>query len=236
MACGLALSACGSSRHAATTTAAAAPSLAVPTGSVVVQVGNTPITTAQYQHWMLIGDATVERPTRSGPLPKLVSYEPPAFTACVAHLRANVAKLKTPTTQKTLETECRQIYTGIQSRILNTLISGYWLRGEAVAQGLSVSAAEITKQFEQEKLTSYPTAAAFRRLQQTSHQTVPDLMFAVETKMLSEKLFSKFQDTKAKGKTEGEAIAAFNQYIDSKWTAKTSCRPGYVVKDCAQAR
>jgi hypothetical protein len=160
-----------------------------------------------------------------------VAYEPSDFTACVAHLlrtgapRSSAAQLKV---------RCEQTYEGIRARILNFLITGYWLRGEAAAEGISVSQAEVQKQFEAVKRAQYPTAASFRRLLDASRQTVSDLMFAVQTQMLSTRLLEKFTKDYGKGRSEQATIAAFNRAIRSKWTARTDCRPGYVVKDCRQ--
>lgn len=97
-----------------------------------------------------------------------------------------------------------------------------------------MSEAEVRKKFEEERRAQYPTAASFRSFQEASRQTVPDLMFAVETQMLSAKLLEKFTKTQPKGKSEQAKTAAFNLGIRIKWTAKTDCQPGYVVQDCRQ--
>jgi hypothetical protein len=229
---GLTLASCGGSSSHATRAGRPASALGpAPAPAVVLQVGATPITGATYDHWMAIGAATVEMPKPSGPVPKPAAYEPPGFTACVAHLHTSTPK-STATAQ--LEARCKKTYEGIQSRILNFLITGYWLRGEAAEQHASVTEAEVHKKFEEEKRANYPTAASFRRLQETSRQTVPDLIFAVETRMLSTKLLEKFTKTHSHEKSEQATVAAFNTSLGSKWTAKTNCKPGYVVRDCKQ--
>jgi hypothetical protein len=226
----LALASCGgSSGHA--TSSNSSTSAATATTTTVVRVGATPISQATYNHWIAIGAATVEMPKPTGPLPKPVAYEPPQFTACVAHLLQAAPK---STTTAELTAKCKKTYEGIQNRILNFLITGYWVRGEAAQQHASVTEAEVRKKFEEEERAHYPTAASFRRLQEASRQTVPDLMFAVETQMLSAKLLEKFTKTQRKGKAEQAAIAAFNKSISSTWTSRTSCQSGYVVPDCKQ--
>jgi hypothetical protein len=230
---GLILTSCGSSVINHMAGAGTAPSLGgrVPADAVVVQVGVTPITGATYDHWMAIGAATVEMPKPSGLVPKPVAYQPPDFTACVAHLHTSAPK---STTTAQLEARCKKTYAGIQARILNFLITGHWLRSEAAEQHASLSEAEVRKKFEEEKRAHYPTTASFRRLQQASRQTVPDLMFAVETQMLSTKLLEKFTKAHGHGKPEQVVIAAFNRSIRSRWIARTDCQPGYVVPDCKQ--
>ena len=227
---GLTLASCGGSGKHATMVRSISPAGPAPADAVVVQVGATPITGATYDHWIAIGVATVEMPKPTGPLPKPVAYEPPNFTACIAHLRTGARK---STTAK-LKATCKTTYEGIQGRILNFLITGNWLRAEAAEQHVSVTEAEVHKKFEEERKANYPSAASFRRLQEASRQTVPDLMFAVETRMLSTKLFEKFTKAHPKGKFEQAKVAAFNTSLTSKWTAKTNCEPGYVVRDCKQ--
>jgi len=198
---------------------------------VVVQVGGTPISRAAYNHWMTIGAATVEMPKPSGALPKPVTYEPPDFRGCVAHLRKTVP-MSTPTVP--LRAECRATYDGIKARIINFLVSGYWLRDEAAEEGISVSHDEVKKKFEEERRAHYPTTASFERLLEASRQTVGDLEFALETQMLSAKLLAKFAKEHGDEKNEQAAVAAFNKGVDSKWILRTTCAPGYVVPDCKQ--
>jgi hypothetical protein len=184
---------------------------------------------------MEIGAATVEMPRPTGPVPKPLAYEPPKFTACVAHLGAG-AGAQTAASAAQLRARCKKTYEGIEDRVLNFLITGYWLRGEAAEQHGAVPEAEVHKKFEEEKRRKYPTATSFRRLREASRQTVPDLEFAVETQLLSGKLLEKFTREHPHESSERATITAFNGSIRSKWTPKTDCRPGYVVPDCRQYR
>jgi hypothetical protein len=229
---GLMLASCGGSGKPKIDITTVASSESGPTTAVVVRVGATPITKATYDHWMAIGAATVEMPKPTAPLPKPIAYEPPDFTACVARQRVNTSKASTAQLRAT----CKKTYEGVQARILNVLISGYWLRGEASERHESVTGAEVRAKFEEEKRVNYPGAASFRRLQEASRQTVPDLEFAVETQMLSARLLEKFTKAHSHEKSERATITAFNKSIKDKWIPRTSCAPGYVVPDCKQYR
>jgi hypothetical protein len=220
----------GSTREAPSTTS---PSAATPPpDAVVVKVGVTQITGATYDHWMAIGAATVELPKPTGPIPQPVEYAPPEFAACIAHLRINAPKSMT-TGQ--LRARCKTTYEGIQRRILNFLITGYWLRGAAAEQHISITEAAVRKRFEEER-RDYLSPAAFHRLQDASRQTVSDLMFAVETRMLSGKLVERFTAAHGRAKSEQSTVIAFNNALRRKWTPKTNCEPSYVIPDCAQER
>jgi hypothetical protein len=196
-----------------------------------VQIGNAAISSAAYAHWMAIGAATVEMPKPTGPLPTVTEYTPPAFTACVVH-RRSLATSATRTAA--LRAGCRRTYEGIQARVLNFLVTGYWLRGEAAEMHASVSQAEVHRKFQEYRQEDFPTQAAFQRLKEASHQSVRDLEFAVETQMLSARLIERFTTRVGKGKTERATIIAFNKHIASKWTPRTNCKPGYIVKGCKQ--
>jgi hypothetical protein len=188
------------------------------------------ISPAVYAHWMGIGAATVEMPKPTGPLPIVTEYTPPVFTACIARRRA----FATSATTTALRAECRKTYEGIQARVLNFLIVGHWLRGEAAEMHASVSQAEVHRKFEEDHQDDYTTPGEFQRFKAASHQGVRDLEFAVETQMLSARLLERFTTRASNGKTEQATIIAFNKYIASKWTPRTSCKAGYIVEDCKQ--
>jgi hypothetical protein len=230
----LVLASCGSSGERATFATGAASTVTGPAAkaTVVAKVGATSITGKMYAHWMTVGEATVEMPKPTGALPAFVVYEPPIFSACVAHLRASAPRIAIDQ----LRANCRKMYERIQARILNFLISGYWLRGEAAERGVSVSVGEVEKKFAEERRANYPTAESFHRLQLASRQTIQDLEFAVETQMLSTKLVEKYAQEHGEQKNEQAAVPGFNRSIRSKWIPRTSCEPDYVVADCKQYR
>jgi hypothetical protein len=224
---GLGLAACGSGvQTASTPPVPGEPSPGdAPAGAVVARVGHRAITRAQYEHWMRIGDV-VDQASQSGRAPsKPVDYEPPGFTGCVAHLRTN-GLLHESTSQ--LKTRCQRKYKEIQTRILGFLIYGYWLREEAAEKGVSVSNAELQREFAKIRHKEFPTAAVLHRLLTVSRQSIQDLKFTIESQMLSTRL-----EPKTNEPPEGQAEALI-QDLYKKWAPRTDCRPGYVVKDCRQ--
>jgi hypothetical protein len=197
---------------------------------LIARVGAFPITASTYEHWMAIGAATVEIPKPNGPLPAVVPYEPPDFTTCVRRRRRTA-----PTrTHVSLRADCRRTYDSIQRRILKFLITGYWIRGEAAAQHIAITEAEVDKRLEEERRATNPTEASFHRLQEASRQTTADLVFAVKTQMLSARLLARFTRADPRTMPERETIAAFNRSMRAKWIAKTSCETGYIVPQCRQ--
>jgi hypothetical protein len=234
----LVLSACGggSGGHArpAARVAPTAAKAATPPGGVVVRVGDMGIGRALYEHWMRIGAATVNPPVPGRPAPGPLVYEPPAFAACIAQSRVAGGGAHATTAQ--LRSSCRQVYAGIQARVLNFLITGYWVRGEAAAEGISVSPAEVRQRFEQERRANYPTADSFRRFQETSRQTPADLMFAVVTQLLSTRMLERYERAHGRSPSASSGVEELNRRIRSGWTKMTDCLPGYVVRDCSKYR
>ncbi len=224
-----ALAACGGSKHATTAanTASAAPD--PPETAVVVRVGTVPITKATYEHWMAIGAATVEMPKPTGPLPKALIYTPPGFSECATELHASSPRA----TAAQLKTRCSKTYASIQSRILSFLITGHWLRQQAAAEHVSVTSSDVTRRLAEERKRE--GSAAYSRIVRASHQTVPDLEYAIETRLLSERLERRYI-AQHKGLTEQQQVAGFNRTITARWEPATHCDAGYVVKDCQEYR
>jgi hypothetical protein len=198
---------------------------------VVARVRGTTITKTAYDHWFAVGAATVERPKSGHPIPRPIKYEPPTFAACVANLSRSHRS-----SRLNLRSTCQRTYEDIKARVLNFLITGLWLRGEATAHGASVSRADVREKFAEERHAHFPTSEAFRRLQSASHQTVADLEFATETQLLSSKLLAAFAKTHGEENEEQNAIAGFNTSLRHRWIPRTDCEPDYVVPDCAQYR
>ncbi len=153
----------------------------------VVQVNGTPITKADFNHWLAIAAAS----SAVGSGAKPVLPEPPNYTACVAHLAATAPKpakgQAAPTTAQ-LKSECEQEYKSLQSEVLGFLISSSWVLGEGSALGIKLTDAEVKKQFEKIKSQQFPKAAEFEKFLASSGQTPSDLLLRVKLNMLSQKI------------------------------------------------
>jgi len=157
-----------------------------------VQVGGTPITKATFEHWMSVASASTAASGTTGAKP--VVPDPPAYTACIAHLKATApkpAKGQTAPTEAALKTQCEQQYKSLQQEVLGFLISSSWVLGEAESLGVKVSDKEVKKQFEQIKNQQFPKAAEFQKFLATSGQSVSDLLLRVKLNLLSSKIQQK---------------------------------------------
>lgn len=182
-------------------------------GNAVVAVDGTPITTATFNHWMMVA-AGSSAPT-TGSKTKPVVPDPPTYKACVAHLEATApkpAKGQPKPTAATLKTQCEQQYTALKQQVLGFLISANWVLGEAKSQGVKVSDNEVKKQFNQVKSQQFPKEADFQKFLASSGQTVSDLLLRVKLDMLSSKIQQKITKNAGKKASEKEVKAYYEQH------------------------
>jgi foldase protein PrsA len=179
-------------------------------GNAVVQVGGNSITKTTYDHWISVAAASS---ATTGTVAKPVVPEPPAYTACIAHLEATAAKpakgqAKPTATQ--LKSECEQQYKSLQQEVLGFLISSEWVLGEGNSLGVKVSDKEVKKQFETIKSQQFPKPAEFEKFLATSGQTVSDLLLRVKLNLLSSKIQQHV--VKSKGTpTEAQIAKYYNE-------------------------
>jgi foldase protein PrsA len=175
-------------------------------GDAVVQVGGTPITKTAFGHWMSVAAAS----SATGTTEKPAVPEPPNYTTCIAHLAKTApkpAKGQSAPTTKQLKSECEQQYKSLQAEVLGFLISSQWVIGEASALNVSLSDAQVKKEFTKIKSAQFPKGAEFEKFLSTSGQTVSDLLLRVKLNMLSAKIQK--QVVKEKSKVTQAQIAKY---------------------------
>jgi foldase protein PrsA len=165
-------------------------------GDSVVAVDGKGITKTTFTHWMNVAGASSATTTGSKP----VIPDPPKYTACIAHTKAQTkpAKGQTAPTEAQLKSQCEQQYKSLQQEVLGFLISSEWVLGEASSLGVKVSDKEVKKQFEKIKSQQFPKAAEFEKFLATSGQSVSDLLLRVKLNLLSSKIQQKIVKQKSK--------------------------------------
>jgi foldase protein PrsA len=168
-------------------------------GNAVLTVDGKPLTKATFAHWM--GVAAISSGAAAGTAGKPVIPEPPAYTACIAHLQATApkpAKGQTPPTASQFKSQCEQQYKSLQQEVLGFLISSQWVIGEGNSLGVKVSDQEVKKRFKSIRDQQFPKAAEFERFLTNSGQTVSDLLLRVKLNLLSTKIQQKIVRSKSK--------------------------------------
>jgi parvulin-like peptidyl-prolyl isomerase len=155
-------------------------------GDAVATVNGNAITKQQFNHWMTVA-------AKSGGQAAAVP-QPPAFKACIAAKRKALPKPgkgQPKTTDAQLKTQCQQEYSQLRDQVLQLLISFQWIEGEAKAQGIKVSDAEVKKQFDTQKKASFPKESDYQKFLKQSGQTEQDILMRVKLDVLSNKIRTK---------------------------------------------
>ena len=160
-------------------------------GNAVANVDGTPITRSEYEKWATI-TAKGSAQGREAVVP-----DPPTFTRCIAQLRSQSrpARGQPAPTDVTLRAQCRQQNEAITSQTMGTLIQNLWIEKEAEEQDVSVSDADVRRQFALTKRQSFPTAKAYDRFLATSGMTEADVLERVRIQALAEALTRKVQES-----------------------------------------
>jgi parvulin-like peptidyl-prolyl isomerase len=187
-------------------------------GNSVAKVGGTNITKDDFNHWLKIAaissqgqtDPAVAAGTKQAEIP-----DPPDYKACVAAKQAAAPKpakgQPAPTTAQ-FKQQCQTEYNGLRDQVLQFLISAQWIVGEAKDQGISVTDAEVNKQFDTTKKQSFPKEADFQKFLKSSGMGLDDLKFRVKVQALSDKLRTKV----TKGKDTVSAAQVSDYYNKNK--------------------
>jgi len=113
---------------------------------------------------------------------------------------------------------------GAKEKALEFLITARWIEGEAAARGIHASPTEAQATYE--RLTHGPAGVAFVSQLRRAGLDTADELLQLRLEQLAAGL-------RAKTGT-GRRLAAFVEAYRSRWRARTSCRPGYVVPECRE--
>lgn len=155
-----------------------------------------------FEHWMTIaarstGVADATAPDRAND-----------YRRCIAVKRKALSpKERQKVTDTRLRTQCRREYAQLRDQVMQLLISFKWIEGEAALRGLTVTDAEVTREYEKLKRQSFPDEADFQEFLRTSGQAVADVQGRVRLDLLSDKL--RAQVVAGHGQITDEAIEQY---------------------------
>jgi foldase protein PrsA len=158
----------------------------VPGNSVADVAGNS-ITTQAFNHWMFV--AAKGNAAQSPGAPVIVPTDPPQFTSCIAEARKDVKQVAKDS-DATLRSDCKQLFQSLSSQVMDFLIRAYWYQSDAVKDGVKVTNAEITKQFNTERQAQFPTATQFNQFLSQYGYTQADLMYRTKVQLIYNKLIA----------------------------------------------
>jgi hypothetical protein len=204
-------------------------------GDVVAHVGETAITKTAINHWMsTLAGGDYNELSGGRTVPEGLVSEPPSYVACVAHLEAaatSSVKNSPRPTRVQLLTKCQQLYRALRTQATAYLVTAQWLINVDREGGVTVTDGEVLEYFRHLK-KDHPylsTEARVRNYFASRRLSLADFLFTLQLDLLSQKIQQKVASG---GK---QALAELTE-AEQRWTAKTSCRPGYVVQHCKQYR
>ncbi len=159
----------------------------VPGDSVADMAGN-PISTQAFKHWMFVAAKGSSAQTPGAPI--IVPSDPPDFKGCIAQVRAQIPSLA-KSSDKTLQSDCKQLFTSLSGQVLDFLIRAYWYQADAAKLHIKVSDAQVQKAFQAAKAQQFPTSAAFQTFLAQSGQTLQDIIFRVRVNQIYQKLLAR---------------------------------------------
>jgi hypothetical protein len=205
--------------------------------NVAVQVGRTSITTTTVAHWMSVIAGEVS--TAPGQ-PKPEVPVPPDYASCVAYRRTypTVPGQSTPTPEH-LKQECELEFQKEKLKALYFLISYAWVKDEASQLGVHLPNQTLAQEIAVLK-AQFPNEAALRRFLVGTRGTVMDLMLRLRLNLLTTEVQRKLEHERGEGlltvAQRQQALNMFSEMFVKRWTARTACRPGYVVPLCSRYR
>ena len=173
-------------------------------GNAVATVDGEAINKSDFSHWLTIAAKS------SGTTGAVVPDPQNDYSNCVAAQRKATpapAKGQPKTTDAQLKTQCKTEYEQYRSQVLQLLTSFRWIQGEAAAQNIKVTDAEVKKSFDEQKKQSFPKDADYQKFLKTSGQTPEDIMQRVKLDLLSNKIRDKV--VKGKDQVSDKAVADF---------------------------
>ena len=187
-------------------------------GNAVVEVGETPITKASFDHWMKIVAASSGGAVQGETAPNPVVPDPPTYSACIAHLRSTLPTPKKGQPKETnsqLKSQCEQEYKTYKQQALGFLISATWVTGEAKERNISVSNKAVETEFVKLKKAQFKTEAEFKKLLASTDQTTSDLLLNLKLHQLSRKIEEQVTKKAKKKVSKSEAQKYYNEHKSS---------------------
>jgi foldase protein PrsA len=168
-------------------------------GDAVATVDGQAIEKREFEHWMTIA---------AGSSGSVVPDPATGYRRCIAaRRRATPAKDRDKFTDKQFATACREEHARLRNQVMQLLLTFKWIAGEAAAQGIVVTDAEVDQSFQELKRQSFPKDADYRKFLEASGQTEADILLRVRLDLVSNKLRDKV--TAGKDQVSDAAIAQF---------------------------
>ena len=176
----------------------------VPPNSVA-QVGDDPITKADFDHWT---GTVAKSQAQQQPGVPVATPDPPTFQKCIAAKGSQPAPPGAPKPNPAqLRTQCQRDYDQLKRQVLQFLINARWIQDEADEREVDVPDEVVRKNFEDQKRQAFPDDRMYRQFLAQSGQTEEDILFRLKLDLLVNEVQKKIVE--GKGTVTDEQVKAF---------------------------
>jgi hypothetical protein len=203
-------------------------------GDVVAQVGSIPISKATLVEWMeaVTGGDYYEH--LGTPAPRGLVSDPPNYPRCVKAAEKIVprsANGQSTLSKAQIEEKCRLLQVALKEQALELLISIDSEIGQGQELGVPATPSDVSHLFAEQRAREFPKQAEYARYL-ALHEWTPTIeKMQLERNVVETKVEEKF--TK-RGGNWTTAYVRFLRREFTQWTAKTTCKPGYVILGCKE--
>jgi len=208
-------------------------------GNAVVQIGSATISMAAFDHWLTVANdgSQVTSGAKASPAPI-----PPDYTACIAAAEkaaGDTAASKAPAAVAADKSTCESDFQStLLPEVLDYLILRMWIQGEAYDRGIHVTAKQVMASFESaRKASSNPSlesAAALRKFEAASGETLGDLLWDTRADLLADKIELQIEHTADKV-TEAQIVNYYKAHKSKYETPETRNIDLVLVSTAAEA-
>lgn len=195
---------------------------------VVASVGNSTITRAAVNHWMLtMAGEDYYAMSHGHTVPFGLVSDPPQYPLCISRLEEVAAHspAKPTVPGSRLLAKCHELHHALKVQAVTFLLGAARSIQIAHELGIAVSHAEVVKLARQRDAALFPNEAAHRTSLAMHHTTYADELLNTEVALISQKLFAKVRASRDYGSL---------LTLEKRWIAKTNCRSDYIVETCKQ--
>ncbi len=122
----------------------------------------------------------------------------------------------------------------LKHQVLGFLITSQWVFAEAAHLGIGVSEAEVRKRLHQVTAKQFPKASQLKHYLASIGESEANLLMRIKVELLETKIAQHVTAGKTASTEPHLLLGDFQKSFETRWRARTSCQPGYVMEDCSE--
>ncbi len=200
-----------------------------------IQGSSASITKPMLDHWMRVVVANDFRSVIGTKAPQGLVAEPADYGECAQAVkkvspRTYTGKLRLSDAQ--IARKCRLLHQLIREQATGYLLSAQWEMLLAKEQHVSLSDAELHREFLRYRKEVYKTDASFQTYMSEHRMALSDVLYQLRRNVYVSRLLPKFQAkvNAAGGGVKTYAKLAYKRYY--RLIARTTCKAGYLMESC----